>query len=139
MQIPGKSSARQRRLGTRVDTTIFDPETGMIASATREGTIHIFHEDTPDTYTSSETVKTEFGAKRWARSETHNLIYGHFGFWSVSSLCETRPIRSQSPSRERSCADLRPAKAGQEQFDLRAGTFAWRSDHPGTLRFRNIR
>src|SRR3989441_1904098 len=70
----GKIIGQATPIGDRVDTTIFDPETGMIASATREGTIHIFHEDTPDTYSIVETVKTEFGAKTLAHDpKTHNL------------------------------------------------------------------
>ena len=70
----GKIIGQAIPIGDRVDATIFDPETGMIASATREGTIHIFHEDTPDKYSVVETVKTEFGAKTMAHDpKTHNL------------------------------------------------------------------
>jgi YVTN family beta-propeller protein len=62
-------------IGDRVDTNIFDPDTGMVASATREGTIHIFHEDSPDKLSVVETVKTEFGAKTMGFDpKTHNLF-----------------------------------------------------------------
>src|SRR6266849_5920187 len=62
-------------IGDRVDANIFDPETGFAASATREGTIHIFHEDSPDKFSVVETVKTEFGAKTMGfDSKTHNLL-----------------------------------------------------------------
>src|SRR5262249_2442525 len=50
-------------IGDRVDTGIFDPKSGMIAQATREGTLHIFHLDSPDKISETEVVKTEFGAK----------------------------------------------------------------------------
>jgi YVTN family beta-propeller protein len=61
-------------IGDRVDTTTFDPETGLIASATGDGAIHIFHEDSPDKYSLVETVKTEFGAKTMGLDlKTHNL------------------------------------------------------------------
>ena len=62
-------------IGDRVDTNVFEPETGMVAAATREGTIHIFHEDSPDKLREVETVKTEFGAKTMGLDpKTHNLF-----------------------------------------------------------------
>lgn len=61
-------------IGDRVDTTTFDPETGLTASATRDASIHIFHEDSPDKFRLIETVKTEFGAKTMGLdTKTHNL------------------------------------------------------------------
>jgi hypothetical protein len=62
-------------IGDRVDTNIFDPESGMVAASTREGTIHIFHEDSPDKLSLVETVKTELGAKTMGFDpKTHNLL-----------------------------------------------------------------
>jgi len=56
------------------DANVFEPETGLIFVSTRDGNVHIFHEDTPDKYSEVETVKTEFGAKTMALdSKTHNL------------------------------------------------------------------
>jgi DNA-binding beta-propeller fold protein YncE len=61
-------------IGDRVDSNIFDTATGLVASSTREGTIHIFHADSPDQLSVVETVKTEFGAKTMALDpKTHNL------------------------------------------------------------------
>jgi len=58
-----------------VDATIFEPETGLIFASTREGMIHIFHEDSPDKYSEVQTVKTEVGAKTMALDpKTHNLF-----------------------------------------------------------------
>src|SRR5437588_2024093 len=57
-----------------VDATIFEPETSLIFVSTREGMIHIFHEDSPDKLSEVETVKTEYGAKTMGLDpKTHNL------------------------------------------------------------------
>ena len=52
-----------------VDAAAYEPETGMIFASTREGMVHIFHEDSPDKFSEVETVKTEFG------SEDHGARY----------------------------------------------------------------
>jgi DNA-binding beta-propeller fold protein YncE len=62
-------------IGGRVDTNIFDAETGLVASSTGDGTINIFHEDSPEKLSPVETVMTEFGAKTMALDpKTHNLL-----------------------------------------------------------------
>jgi len=43
-----------------VDGDIFESETGLLYISTRDGKIHIFHEDSPDKLTEVETVTTEF-------------------------------------------------------------------------------
>jgi len=58
-----------------VDTNIFDPETGMLFVSTREGMIHIFHEDSPDKLSQVETVKTEYGAKTMALDPNNHNLY----------------------------------------------------------------
>ena len=79
-------------IGDRVDTNVFDPETALIASATREGTIHIFHEDSADKYSVVETVKTEFGAKTMGLdAKTHNLLVDTSDF-------ENPPATAQQPN-----------------------------------------
>jgi DNA-binding beta-propeller fold protein YncE len=58
-----------------VDAAAYDPGTGLIFASTREGMIHIFHEDSPDKYSEVETVKTEFGAKTMGLdTKTHNVF-----------------------------------------------------------------
>jgi DNA-binding beta-propeller fold protein YncE len=58
-----------------VDAAAFDPETGLIFASTREGMIHVFHEDSPDKFSEVETVKTEYGAKTMGLdTKTHNLF-----------------------------------------------------------------
>ena len=62
-------------IGARVDTTVFDPQTGFVAASTGDGTIHIFHEDSPAKLVEVETVKTEYGAKTMALdAKTHRLV-----------------------------------------------------------------
>ena len=62
-------------IGGRVDATIFDPATGFVAASTGDGTIHVFHEDSPAKLVKVETVKTEYGAKTMALdAKTHRLI-----------------------------------------------------------------
>jgi hypothetical protein len=57
-----------------VDATIFEPETSLIFVSTREGMIHIFHEDSADKLSEVESVKTEYGAKTMGLDpKTHNL------------------------------------------------------------------
>jgi YVTN family beta-propeller protein len=70
----GKVVGKPFPIGDRVDSNIYDPESGMVASATREGTLHIFHLDSPDKLSVVESVKTEFGAKTMGFDpKTHNL------------------------------------------------------------------
>jgi len=71
----GKIIGEPFPIGARVDSNIFDPETSLAACSTGDGTIHIFHEDSPDRFSLVQTVKTEFGAKTMALdSKTHNLL-----------------------------------------------------------------
>ena len=70
----GKITGGPFPIGARVDTNVYDPATGMVASSTGDGTIQIFHEDSPDKLSVVETVKTESGAKTMALDpRTHNL------------------------------------------------------------------
>ena len=58
-----------------VDANIYDPATGLVFSSTRAGVLHVFHEDSPDTLTVLEEIKTEYGAKTMGLDpKTHNLF-----------------------------------------------------------------
>lgn len=58
-----------------VDAAAYEPETGLVFASTREGMIHVFHEDSPDKFSEVETVKTEFGAKTMGLDTmTHHLF-----------------------------------------------------------------
>ena len=88
----GKIIGQPFPIGDRVDTTIYDPETGMVASSTREGTIHIMHEDSPDKLSVVETVKTEFGAKTMGFDpKTHNLFVDTSDFDPAPPKTEKQP------------------------------------------------
>jgi len=88
----GKIIGQPFPIGDRVDTNIYDPETGMIAASTREGTIHVFHEDSPDKVSIVETVKTEFGAKTMAHDpKTHNLYVDTSDFGTAPAPTPQQP------------------------------------------------
>ncbi len=53
-------------IGRGVDAAEFDPERGLIYFSCGDGTMSVFHEDTPDKYTLVETVKTQTGARTMA-------------------------------------------------------------------------
>jgi len=74
------------------DANVFEPETGLIFVSTRDGNVHIFHEDTPDKYSDVETVKTEFGAKTMALdAKTHNLYLTTADFGPAPAPTTERP------------------------------------------------
>src|SRR5258708_32086258 len=56
------------------DANVFEPETGLIFASTREGHVHIFHEDALDKYTEVETEKNEYGAKTLALDSKNYII-----------------------------------------------------------------
>ncbi len=58
-----------------VGGTLFDPETGMLFVSTRDGKIHVFHEDSPDKLSPVETINSEYGAKSMAMDpKTRNIF-----------------------------------------------------------------
>jgi DNA-binding beta-propeller fold protein YncE len=81
-----------------VDAAAFEPETGMIFASTREGMIHIFHEDSPDKFSEVETVKTEFGAKTMGLdTQTHNLFLDTADFGPPATPGQPRPQQRAVP------------------------------------------
>jgi DNA-binding beta-propeller fold protein YncE len=62
-------------IGAGADANVYDPGTGFVFTSTRAGTLHIFHEDSPDKLSQVEEIKTEYGAKTMGLdSKTHNLF-----------------------------------------------------------------
>ena len=57
------------------DADVYDPKTGLIFVSTREGWVHIFHEDSPDHYSEAGKVKTELGAKTMAYDSKTQRIF----------------------------------------------------------------
>jgi len=54
---------------------VYDSKTGLIFVSTREGWVHIFHEDSPDHYSEAGKVKTELGAKTMAYDPKTKRIF----------------------------------------------------------------
>jgi hypothetical protein len=57
------------------DADVYDPTTGRVFVSTREGWVHIFHEDSPDHFSQAGKVKTEFGAKTMAYDPKTDRIF----------------------------------------------------------------
>src|SRR5215472_7532690 len=81
-----------------VDAAAYEPETGLIFASTREGMIHIFHEDSPDKFSEVETVKTQFGAKTMGLdTKTHNLFVDTADFGKPPAPTAERPRPQRTP------------------------------------------
>jgi len=75
-----------------VDANIFEPETQLLYVSTREGKIHIFHEDSPNKLTEIETVTTEYGAKTMGFDQkTHNLFLTTADFGPAPAATKEQP------------------------------------------------
>jgi hypothetical protein len=81
-----------------VDAIVFDPSTMQVFASTREGNIHIFHEDSPDHLSAVETVKTEVGAKTMGLdTKTHNLFTDTSDFAPAPAPTAKKPHPSPVP------------------------------------------
>jgi DNA-binding beta-propeller fold protein YncE len=75
-----------------VDANVFEPATGLLFVSTREGKIHIFHEDSPDKLSEVDTVTTEYGAKTMQIDpKTHNLFLSTSDFDPPAAPTEKQP------------------------------------------------
>jgi hypothetical protein len=74
-----------------VDAAAYDPETGLIFASTREGRIHIFHQDSPDKYSEVETVKTAFGAKTLGLDARKHTVFVDTADFAQPSRSDGRP------------------------------------------------
>ena len=75
-----------------VDANAFDPGTGLVFVATREGMMHIYHEDSPDKLSEVESVKTEYGAKTLqVDTKTHKVFLTTSDFNPPASPTEKQP------------------------------------------------
>jgi len=58
-----------------VDATVFETSTGLLFVSTRDGFVHIYHEDSPDKLSEAGKITTEFGAKTMGLdTKTHNIF-----------------------------------------------------------------
>src|SRR6266436_5960192 len=85
-------------ISTGVDAAAYDPETGLVFVSTREGMVHVFHEDSPDKFTEAETIKTEYGAKTMGLdTKTHNLFLDTADFAPAPAPTADRPHPNRAP------------------------------------------
>jgi hypothetical protein len=81
-----------------VDANIYEPETRLVFSSTREGVIHIFHEDAPGQFSVVAAVKTEYGAKTMALDpKTHHLLVDTADFGPPPAPTARRPHPNPAP------------------------------------------
>lgn len=81
-----------------VDANAFEPATGMLFVATREGMLHIYHEDSPDKLSKVETVNTEYGAKTvQIDPKTHNVFLSTSDFNPPVAPTEKQPHPLATP------------------------------------------
>lgn len=74
------------------DADVYDAKTGLIFVSTREGWVHIFHEDSPDHYSEAGKVKTELGAKTMAYDpEKDHIFVDTAEFGKVPAGSKERP------------------------------------------------
>jgi DNA-binding beta-propeller fold protein YncE len=81
-------------IGKGVDATRFDPATQLVFASCGDGTITVAHEDTPDKYTTVQTIATEQGARTMALDEGNHNVYAvtsDFGPPPAPTKDEPRP------------------------------------------------
>ena len=79
-------------IGAGVDANVFDAQTGMLFVSTREGKVHIFHEDSPDKLSMVQTLDTEFGAKTMALDpKTHDIYLTNVDFSAPAAATPPQP------------------------------------------------
>jgi outer membrane protein assembly factor BamB len=80
------------------DADVYDAKAGLIFVSTREGWVHIFHEDSPDHYSEAGKVKTEFGAKTMAYDpETQHIFLDTAEFGKPPAATKERPNPRPAP------------------------------------------
>jgi len=81
-----------------VDANAFEPATGMLFVSTREGMLHIYHEDSPDKLSEVEAIKTEYGAKTLqVDPKTHNVFLATSDFNPPAAPTEKQPHPLPTP------------------------------------------
>lgn len=81
-----------------VDAAAYETETGLLFVSTREGMVHVFHEDSPDKFSEAETIKTEYGAKTMGLdTKTHNIFVDTADFGPAPAPTAERPHPQRPP------------------------------------------
>ena len=75
-----------------VDAGVFEPDTGLLFVSTRDGMVHIYHEDSADKLSEVQTLKTEYGAKTMAVDpKTHKIFVSTSDFDPPAAPTEKQP------------------------------------------------
>jgi DNA-binding beta-propeller fold protein YncE len=75
-----------------VDAVAVDSDTGFVFASTREGRVHIYHEDSPNKLTPVQVLMTEYGAKTMALDpKTHNIWVTTSDFEQPATPTERQP------------------------------------------------
>ncbi len=81
-----------------VDAAVYESETGNLFVSTREGLVHIFHEDSRDKFSAVGTVRTEFGAKTMGLdTKTHNIFVDTVDFGPAPAPTADHPHPQPAP------------------------------------------
>ena len=79
-------------IGKGVDAAAFDPATGMLFASCGEGSLAVFHEETPDRYRAVATVATQRGARTMALDpRTHRIFTASAQFGEPPAPTPERP------------------------------------------------
>jgi DNA-binding beta-propeller fold protein YncE len=87
-------------IGKGVDATEFDAARGLVYFASGDGTLAIFHQDTPDKYTLTESVKTQTGARTLAVDHKTGKVFlsvAEFGPRPEPTAANPRPRAPMLP------------------------------------------
>lgn len=80
------------------DADVYDPTSGLVFVSTREGWVHIFHEDSADHYSEAGKVKTELGAKTMAYDpKTKHIFVDTAEFGKAPAPTQERPHPRSAP------------------------------------------
>lgn len=62
-------------IGDHVDAAAFDSDTGMVFFSNGDGTINVIHQDSPDHYTTVDTIQTAPRAKTMTLDPVTKRLY----------------------------------------------------------------
>ena len=85
-------------IGAGVDANIYEASSGLVFSAMRDGTLYLFHEDSPDKFSQVEIVHTQLGARNIAIDpKTHKLFSDTVDFGAAPAPTAAQPNPQPSP------------------------------------------
>jgi YVTN family beta-propeller protein len=92
MDADGGKVLQSMPISAGADGAAFEESTRLLFISTREGIVHIFHEDSPTKLSEVASLKTEFGAKTMALdTKTHNLYLSTADFTESASGARRTP------------------------------------------------